>query len=621
MKLFKNKIKNRKILSILSVSLFFLFISFGISFAQTGGNITGWAWGAVDSDHDGAYTPNIDGGIGWLSFSCDDIATQCTASNYGISLDASTGLLSGYARSTNMGWVTFNASDLADCPDAMTSGVPCAAHVDLLGGAVTGWARSCSVFLMGCSGTLSQNNGAWDGWIELSGINHTSPGFANQSTSGVTFDLATNSFFGFAWGGNDSNGTNNIGWISFGGYDQADCLASVTHCPPQGDVYVGTSIGTLSPTVTIPSGTATTIFWQPSNHDISCSTKTYEGPIGATVDTGTNQWDHLVSQPTDMLDIAAGAIGMTTTTITNPSSTAIFEIRYEMTCANAIGLTSTGSATVFVLQNNPSNDGIPVATIYANNVAPIYSPMAYSAPSFPLAFAASVPTPTAANHATATKCMLTSNGTITHSGPGWTNISGVSSYSASSIDPAITVQYSAPVDSYSVPNIDPLDIPAGSSGSIGGTPVTFTINCTDTDGLTATSTVTVVRFGPNPSLLYHIISGSFLVPSASATISPVDGHVKLGWVPTDLISCTNNSAPITPWATYPTGSPTWSTPGGDPAQYDMSTSDPLLLLPAGVSTTFSLKCIDILNSPHIYPITLSPATAPGNPGNPTFEEF
>jgi hypothetical protein len=632
MKLFKNKITNRKILSILSVSVFFLCISFGISFAQTGGNITGWAWGAVDSNHDGVFTPDVDGGIGWLSFSCDDLSSQCGVSNYGISLDGS-GALSGYARSSNMGWITFNASDLSGCPDAMTSGIPCAAQVDLLGGGVTGWARSCSVFVVGCSGALNQNNGVWDGWIELSGINHASPGFSNQSSSGVTFDLATNSFFGYAWGGNDTNGTNNIGWISFGGYDQGDCLASVTHCPPQVDVYVGTTIGSLSHTITIPSNASTNVFWQPSNHDISCSTKTYEGPIGATVATGTGQWDHLVSQPVDMLDITAGSAGIATMPITNPSSTLVFEIQYEMTCANATGLTSTDTATVYVLPNNPSNDGLPVATIYANNVSPIYSPMVYSAGAFPLDFVASVPTPTPANHATATKCILTSNGAITHSGPGWTSISGGSTYSASSSDPAITVQYGAPVTSYGVPNINPLDIPAGTSGTSGGTPITFTINCTDTDGLTATSTATVVRFGPNPNLTYHIITGSFLVPSSSTAVIPVDGHVKLGWVTTDLVSCTNtlpsadpDSTIVTPWGTYPTGVPTWSTPASNPAQYDMtntgaSTDDPLLKLSAGVSTTFRLKCIDILNNPHIYPITLSPATAPGSPNNPVFEEF
>ena len=626
MKLFKNKIKNRKLLSILTLSLFFLLISFGISFAQTGGNMTGWAWGAVDSNHDGSYTPGVDGGIGWLSFSCADLAGQCSASNYGISLDASTGLLSGYARSSSMGWVTFNASDLADCPSALTSELSCAAQVDLMTGTVTGWARACSVFVFNCTGSLNPNRGGWDGWIELSGINHTSPGFSNPNISGVTFDIATNSFFGFAWGGNDSTGSNDIGWISFGGYDPTGCLTVSTHCPPRGDVYVGANPTTLTTSITIPSSGSTSVFWQPYASDASCSTKTYEGPITLNtvtgvldhlaVDTGTSQWDHLVAQPVDMLDATAGLAGVATT-ITNPSSTDILEVRYEMTCANDLGLTNTSSATVFVLPSNPSNNGSPVATLYVNNIAPTYS-MLYGAPAFPLSFTASVPAPTAANHATTTSCTLTSNSNITHSGSGWTPAGALgSTYST-----PIVITYTPPtIASYSVPNIDPLDIPVGASSTVGGTPVTFTINCIDSDGLTATSTGTVVRYGPNPTLTYHIIPSTFLVPSASTAVTAVDGHVKLGWVPTDLVSCTNNSAPVTPWPTFPTGTPLWSTPGTNPALYDMTTTDPLLLLPAGVSTTFSLKCIDVLNNPHIYPITLSPATAPGTPGNPTFEEF
>jgi hypothetical protein len=61
-------------------------------------------------------------------------------------------------------------------------------------GAVTGWARVKSAV---------GYTGGWDGCLELSGTNHQS-----KTGGGVTYDLTTHAFNGFAWGALE-------GWINF----------------------------------------------------------------------------------------------------------------------------------------------------------------------------------------------------------------------------------------------------------------------------------------------------------------------------------------------------------------------------------------------------------------------
>lgn len=62
-------------------------------------------------------------------------------------------------------------------------------------------------FTADIDGTSVMDSG-WDGWIELSGPNHTSPDFSG-TTGGVTFATSTNVFKGFAWG------SEVVGWIKF----------------------------------------------------------------------------------------------------------------------------------------------------------------------------------------------------------------------------------------------------------------------------------------------------------------------------------------------------------------------------------------------------------------------
>ena len=148
--------------------------------AQSGSaSITGYAWSS---------------NAGWISFSCENSGT-CASSNYSVSENQGSGLLSGYAWS-NLGWITFNKDDLSGCPET-----PCQAKVNAGTGALSGWARACGAFAdkSVCSGALETGSGGWDGWIHLAG-----------SAYGVTRgdDCAWD---GYAWG------SDNFGWIHFKG--------------------------------------------------------------------------------------------------------------------------------------------------------------------------------------------------------------------------------------------------------------------------------------------------------------------------------------------------------------------------------------------------------------------
>ncbi len=126
--------------------------------AATVAELTGWAWSE---------------NVGWFSVNCatggDSGGNICGTSNYSIDIDGATKELSGYAWSDNIGWIRFD--NLLGCPDGT-----CDARVISNGTAdggweLTGWARACSVFEVGCSGTVKPIDGdelgGWDGWISL----------------------------------------------------------------------------------------------------------------------------------------------------------------------------------------------------------------------------------------------------------------------------------------------------------------------------------------------------------------------------------------------------------------------------------------------------------------------
>ncbi len=162
--------------------------------------LDGWAWS---------------GTTGWISFNSSDANT---GSAYDVAVDDS-GNLSGYAWSGNVGWISFNPSDLNVQPTCFNN-IP--AHIDMSSssqtyGQVTGWARVVSEEgRVDSSGTNSSDG--WDGCMELSGINHSSPDATGNG--GVTYtvnsDNTNSAISGYAWGGNV------MGWVQF----MASCAGS-----------------------------------------------------------------------------------------------------------------------------------------------------------------------------------------------------------------------------------------------------------------------------------------------------------------------------------------------------------------------------------------------------------
>ncbi|MDA3839541.1 MAG: hypothetical protein PF572_00485 [Patescibacteria group bacterium] len=157
--------------------------------------------------------------IGWISFSslnCDpdsDLQSEgignCPPLNspipdYGVSVSSTTGNMSGFAWSPNVGWIDFATTSPTapsydfntNCLDSCEVGDGCSAcYAPDSGnpgtGDLYGWAKIISL--------------GDDGWISLS--SSTAPLY------GITYDVATNQFSGYAWNGSSVDA--GIGWLSF----------------------------------------------------------------------------------------------------------------------------------------------------------------------------------------------------------------------------------------------------------------------------------------------------------------------------------------------------------------------------------------------------------------------
>lgn len=140
--------------------------------------------------------------IGWISFH---------GANYGVTIDDQNGNLDGFAWSSNIGWIRFKNNPFYPCP---TGGSTCQPNVNLTSGAVTGWVRACSATKDKACGDILASDGTWDGWIKLGAI-------TGISGTGVTYNITTGKFGGFAWG------DKNVGWLKFNwddnGDDDVDC--------------------------------------------------------------------------------------------------------------------------------------------------------------------------------------------------------------------------------------------------------------------------------------------------------------------------------------------------------------------------------------------------------------
>ncbi len=179
-----------------------------------------------------AYSENI----GWISFNCTDLDPGgCTNTNYGVHVNPLTGYLSGYAWSENIGWISFNPESLVGCPYPRCSAYLLKSRMIWTAGGsniynglnIRGWARACSVFDTGCSGSLKPDSerGGWDGWISFSCFQDNAIDFYCQAGNITAVkkdrDIPTQAYlYGWATGGSTSPSTNpsdpgGIGWISF----------------------------------------------------------------------------------------------------------------------------------------------------------------------------------------------------------------------------------------------------------------------------------------------------------------------------------------------------------------------------------------------------------------------
>lgn len=204
-------------------------------------NVSGWAW----SENIGWISFNCDNqsksyvswndstgimsgsawsdNIGWVSFNCDDVNVCSTTnqfcavdadcpgsetcvdtrdgcaliSNYKVTIDTTTGELSGYAWSDSVGWMSFNRSDTGAPPGSPynSSETYIAKKV---GTKITGWGKF-----------LSASNG-WDGWVKFACDD------SECSSSDYSVYASGNNFYGYAWG------SDTVGWLAFGSGCETD---------------------------------------------------------------------------------------------------------------------------------------------------------------------------------------------------------------------------------------------------------------------------------------------------------------------------------------------------------------------------------------------------------------
>ena len=200
-----------------------------IVLASSTDTISGWAWS---------------GNTGWIKLNnCTDPNTPstCDTNAYGLTAPLTgSGIITGYVWSSNIGWINFADNS---CP---TSGCTPGAKINWTTGKITGWARACSVYASGCSGTLANTNylGGWDGYINLG------PG-SNWGLSVAT----SGAISGYAWG------SDVIGWTEFNGAVNLACPTGQTRVNglcTQTPSCAGGTINTTTNTCSCPRGTTLT---------------------------------------------------------------------------------------------------------------------------------------------------------------------------------------------------------------------------------------------------------------------------------------------------------------------------------------------------------------------------
>lgn len=238
--------------------------------------VTGWAWSS---------------NIGWIQMNTNVSSPVTITTTAGSSI----GTFNGYAWSSNIGWIIFAGDGTQQHPNPT---------VNLSTGAVSGWIRAVSA--------VGRNDG-WDGWIELSGVNHT-----------VTYNPANATINGYAWG------SDVVGWIQFVNttIQFQKPVVTITATPTTGTVNV------VNPQIT----------WSATNNPTSC--------------TASDDW-------TGTPLVSGSNVGILTTVKT---------YKYTLTCTNSAGASDPKSATVVVsavvvptltatLSATPSNGEIPLTSL------------------------------------------------------------------------------------------------------------------------------------------------------------------------------------------------------------------------------------------------------------------
>ena len=287
-------------------------------------------------------------------------------SNYGVSVDPISGLMSGYAWNNKVGWISFNES--VGCPEG-----DCSPTLDLGTGRLEGWAR------------VVEHSGGWDGWISLSCTN----------ASAYTFGCLSNSYRPiwnpatelveegrpYAWGGDV------LGWVhlaepgfemkieldqpivtltatdllfcpedsvtlNWNAVGMTSCSASSTNADP---LFVGTVATTGSATV-VPSAPSTT-------YTISCTAlgvdTLYQQSVTVNLDTCPGSRLILSAEPAPA-QCTAGY--KTNLSLYSPSGTTF------ISCTPVTSMPA-GPAFPILIPPNPTNSflvTIPMVTVPAN---------------------------------------------------------------------------------------------------------------------------------------------------------------------------------------------------------------------------------------------------------------
>jgi len=275
------KINSIKI--IIPVLILFVLVAYFISYiregkAQTGlVSLKGWAWiGAdcTDPNESNCSSFTTTSPIGWVSFSSDNPEITCKNVSYGVSINTSTGEISGSAwigvgedttttdcnnLEKTVGWLYFDSTDY---PASLCSGDCFPAKV--VDNEILGWAPIIS--------KDDQGNQTIVTWVRFKGNNYG----VNINPDGT--------ITGYAWSGVGKEG--GLGWIKFHDVTISTTTQSCVASDIQGWAWIGADC--TDPNETSCGATTSPIGWisfSSDNPEITCKNISY----GVSINTSTGE--------------------------------------------------------------------------------------------------------------------------------------------------------------------------------------------------------------------------------------------------------------------------------------------------------------------------------------------